>query len=155
TVYVQTQGGANIRRSSDGGTSFSSAGSGISGSGPFPATVFAIDQTTPTVMFIGTNSVFRTTTGGVGAGAWSPASGNLGTVTEVAIAPSSSAVVYAGTVTGGLYRATDGGITATSFANITPAVAGFPTRWLAGIAVHPTDSNTVYLSFLGVNASGS
>jgi hypothetical protein len=155
TVYAQTQGGANIRRSTNGGASFSSAGSGISGSGPFPATVFAIDQTTPTVMFIGTNSVFRTTTGGVGAGAWSPASGNLGTLTEIAIAPSSSAVVYAGTVTGGLYRATDGGITATSFANITPAVAGFPTRWLAGIAVHPTDSNTVYLSFLGVNASGA
>jgi hypothetical protein len=155
TVYVQTQGGASIRRSTNGGASFSAAGSGISGSGPFPATVFAIDQTTPTVMFIGTNSVFRTTTGGVGVGAWSPASGNLGTVTEVTIAPSSSAVVYAGTVTGGLYRATDGGITATSFANITPAVAGFPSRWLAGIAVHPTDSNTVYLAFLGVNASGT
>jgi hypothetical protein len=155
TVYVQTQGGASIRRSTDGGTSFTSAASGISGSGPFPATVFAIDQTTPTVMFIGTNSVFRTATGGVGAGAWTASSGNLGTVTEIAIAPSSSAVVYAGTVSGGLYRATDGGITATSFTNITPAVAGFPTRWLAGIAVHPTDSNTVYLSFLGVNASGA
>jgi hypothetical protein len=155
TVYVQTQGGNSISRSTNGGASFSAAGSGISGSGPFPATVFAIDQTTPTVMFIGTSRVYRTTTGGVGAGAWTAASASLGTVTEVTIAPSSSAVVYAGTVAGGLYRATDGGITATSFANITPTVAGFPSRWLAGIAVHPTDSNTVYLSFLGVNGAGS
>jgi hypothetical protein len=154
TVYVETQGG-NIARSANGGASFSSASAGISGTGVFPATVFSIDQTTPTVIFIGTNAVFRTTTGGVGAAAWAPASAVIGKVTEVTIAPSSSAVVYAGTVTGGLFRATDGGITATSFTSITPTVAGFPSRWLAGITVHPTDSNTVYLAFLGVNGAGT
>ncbi|MFQ5637532.1 MAG: WD40/YVTN/BNR-like repeat-containing protein [bacterium] len=154
TVYVQSQS-ANIRRSTDGANSTTSAKSGISGSGIFPATVLALDPATPLTLFTGTNRVYRTTNGGVGLGAWSAASGIIGTVTEIAIAPSSSAIIYAGTLTGGLYQATDGGATATSFANITPAVAGWPNRWLAGIAVHPTDANTIYVTFLGFNGSAA
>ena len=154
TFYVQSQN-ANIQRTTDGGATFVSARNGISGSGIFPATVLAIDPGTPLILFAGTNRVFRTTNGGVGIGAWSPASGAIGAVTEIAIAPSSSAVIYAGTLAGRLYRATDGGVTATSFVDITPTVAAFPTRWLAGIAVHPTDANTVYLTFLGFNGSAA
>ena len=152
TVYVQSQN-ANIRRSTDGANTFSLANSGIGGSGIFPATVMTMDPTAPLTLFAGTNRVYRTTNGGVGAGAWAAASPIIGKVTEVTIAPSSSAVVYAGTLTGTLHRATDGGATATSFQNITPGVAGWPSRWLAGIAVHPTDSNTVYVTFLGYNNS--
>ena len=150
TVYVQFQG-AQIRKSTDGANTFVSAASGIGGGGPFPATVLAIDPANPLVLFSGTGEVFRTANGGT---SWSAASTGLGTVTEVAIAPSSSAVAYAGELDGGLHRCTDGGVTATSFTDITPAVAGWPTRWLAGIAVHPTDSDTVYVSFLGFNGTG-
>lgn len=155
TVYVQFQN-ANIRRSTDGANTFTTANSGISSFGaPFPATVLAIDPSNPLILFSGTGRVYRTTNGGVGAGAWSAASANLGTVTEVAIAPSTSAVIYAGTLNGQLYRATDGGAKPTSFADITPAVAGWPTRWLSGVAVDPSDSNTVYVTFLGFNGTGT
>lgn len=154
TFYVQSQN-ANIQRTTDGGATFISARSGISGSGVFPATVLAIDPGNPLVLFAGTDRVFRTTNGGVGLGAWSPASAAIGTVTEIAIAPSSSAVIYAGTLAGRLYRATDGGITPTSFVDVTPTVTGFPTRWLSGVTVHPTDANTVYVTFLGFNGSAA
>jgi photosystem II stability/assembly factor-like uncharacterized protein len=149
TYYVQYQN-ANIRRTANGGNSFVLADIGISGSGIFPATVLVIDKTAPLILFAGTNRVYRTTDGG---NSWSPASAVIGTVSEIAIAPSSSAVVYAGTLTGGLYQATDGGATATSFTDITPSVAGWPNRWLAGIDVHPTNSNKIYVTFLGYNGS--
>ena len=152
TYYVQWQGGNN-RRTTDGGATTVSASSGIGGGGIFPATVFAIDPGNPLILFSGTGRVYRTSNGGVGAGAWTAASGNIGSVTDIAIAPSSSAVIYAGTVNGSLYRATDGGVTATSFGDITPTVTGWPTRWLAGLAVHPTNSNIVYATFLGFNNS--
>lgn len=155
TVYVQFQN-ANIQRSTDGANTFVSARNGINAAGgTFPATVLAIDPSNPLILFSGTGRVYRTTNGGVGVGAWAPASANLGTVTEVSIAPSSSAVIYAGTLNGHLYRATDGGATAASFVDITPGVAGWPTRWLSGIAVDPSDSNTVYVTFLGFNGSGT
>ncbi len=154
TVYVQSQN-ANIRRSTNGANSFTSAKSGISGTGIFPATVLTMDVVSPLTLFAGTNRVFRTTNGGVGSGAWLAASGAIGTVTEIAIAPSSSAVVYAGTLTGSLYRATDGGATATSFVNTTPTVTGWPSRWLSGIAVDNSDSNRIYVTFLGFNGSAT
>ena len=148
TVYMQTQ--SSLLKSTDGANNFAFSGNGISGSGTFPARVLAIDESTPTTLFTGRSSVFRTTNGGTN---WNPASGNIGIVTEIAIAPSSSAVIYAGTINGDLYRATDGGATATSFGDITPIVAGWPTRWLSGIQVDPADSNIVYVCFMGFNNS--
>lgn len=149
TVYVQYQNAA-IQKSTDGANTFTPASAGIGPGGPFPATVLAMDPVNPLILFSGTGAVYRSANGG---GLWAAASPGLGTVTEVAIAPSSGAVIYAGTVAGGLHQATDGGVTATSFLNITPVVAGWPTRWLSGIAVHPTDSNTIYVSFLGFNGT--
>lgn len=154
TFYVQYQK-ANVYRTTDGGMTLTPAKDGITGgdNGIFPATVLAIDPNSPNILFNGTDKVFRTTTGGVGVGAWSAASTAIGSVTEITIAPSSSAVVYAGTITGGLYRATDGGATSTSFTSVftstNPVPAGWPNRWLSGIAVHPTDANRIYVTFLG------
>ncbi|HEU0012175.1 MAG TPA: hypothetical protein VFQ45_00755 [Longimicrobium sp.] len=151
TVYVQYQG-AQIQKSTDGANTFSYAAAGIGGGGPFPATVLAMDPANPLILFSGTGAVYRTADGG---GTWLPASPALGTVTEVAIAPSSGAVVYAGTVDGELHQCTDGGVTATSFADITPTVPGWPTRWLSGIAVDPANADTVYVSFLGFNGTAA
>jgi hypothetical protein len=148
TVYVQSQG-AQIQKSTDGANTFTSVAPQIvpgGGLGIFPATVLAIDPANPLVLFSGTDRVYRTQNGGTN---WTPVTGPIGTVTEIAIAPSSGAVVYAGTLTGGLFQSLTSG---TSFTPV-PAVAGWPTRWLAGIAVHPATSDVVYVSFLGFNGT--
>ncbi|MEM7132650.1 MAG: hypothetical protein AAF702_40485 [Chloroflexota bacterium] len=156
TVYVQSQN-ANIVRSTDGGNLFLPANRGIGGKGVFPATVFAIDPRNPQILFAGTDQVYRTTNGGLHPfffpNAWSAVSEPIGAITELVIAPSTSQLIYVGTLGGKLYRADDGGVTASSFADITPTDPAWPRRWLAGIAVHPTNANTIYVTFLGFNGS--
>lgn len=147
---------ARIMRSDDGGTSITLKDTGISGQGIFPAHVFAIDPTSPATVFVGTDRLFRTQTGGdppsLGANAWSAVGYSAGPVagdrvTEITLA--SSSVVYAGTLQGKLYRSSNANAAAPIFADITPGVAGFPARWLSGITAHPADPNTVYVTFLG------
>ena len=156
TVYVQSQN-ANIVRSTDGGNFFLPAKIGIKGSGVFPATVFAIDPQNPQVLFAGTDRIYRTTNGGVHPfivfPAWSPASDVMGPVTEIVVSPGASSIIYAGTISGDLYRAEDGGATSSSFAKMTPTDPAWPRRWLAGIAVHPDNANLLYVTFLGFNGS--
>lgn len=147
-----------IYRSTDGGQSFTSAHSGISGESVMPAAMLVIDPVSPNTLFAGTDRVFRTTTGGVGTGAWTAVPGwptTIGTdpnyVTEITLAPPPSAVVYAGSIKGRLYRA-DFASASPSFADITPGNVNFPTRWLSGITVRPSDANTIYVTFLGFNS---
>jgi hypothetical protein len=147
---------ARIMRSDDGGTGITLKDTGISGQGVFPAHVFAIDPMSPATVFVGTDRVFRTKTGGdlpsLGGNAWSAVGYSAGPVagdrvTEITVA--SSSVVYAGTLQGKLYRSSNASAAAPIFADITPNVAGFPARWLSGITPDPADPNTVYVTFLG------
>ena len=148
-MYAQYTG-ATMHRSTDGGNYFGMIVTGITerAESIFPATVLTLDNNAPDTLFCGTLRVFRTTNAG---DLWVPVTDYIGAVTEITIAPSTSAVIYAGTLGGRLYRATDGGISNTSFVDITPTVSGWPRRWLAGIAAHPADSGIVYVCFLGFN----
>lgn len=116
----------------------------------FPSNPLVLHPTAPDVLFIGTNQVQKSSDGGLNWVTVSPVVGPTpqDVFTEIAIAPSSPDVIYAGTLRGRLFRAAG---SPTSFTEITPTVAGFPARWISGIGVHPSDPDIVYVTFLGVN----
>lgn len=155
-LYAETEDGS-ISKSINGGASFTSASSGFSG-GPW-VTPIALDPNSPAepnrVLFAGGNSqVYRTTNS---AGSWTPSSPALsGPVTAITLAPSSSAVVYAGTFAGSVWRSSDNGATMANWKNITVGtIAGsatLPSRWLMHIAVDRTNPDIVYLAFNGFNS---
>lgn len=164
TMWVQrwdAAGRSRIRRSVDGGTTvggFPDADSGIMGSSEMPVTLLAMDPASPAVLFAGTDTVYRTTNGDVtsaNAVIWSAVSTQTQSIiSEIAVV--SSNLVYAGTMNGHLYRASGWTAGTNSFADVTPQVPNWPTRWLSGVTVVPATPTTpeiVYVTFLGYNGT--
>jgi photosystem II stability/assembly factor-like uncharacterized protein len=153
---VRWAGGPIVQRSKDGGASFEDAqGTGpnrISGGGELPVVLLAMDPATPATLFAGTNRIWRTVNGDAVPAtsiAWSPRTTPIATITEITIA--SPTVVYFGTIDGRLYFSKDGG---TTFSEITPSVAGWPTnRWLSGITIRSGTPPTMFATFYGFNSA--
>ena len=155
--YAESQNGG-LMKSTNGGASFGGAGAGFSG-GPW-VTPILIDPNSPAepnrVLFAGSNSqVFRSINS---AGSWSASSPSVGgSVLALAIAPSSSAIVYAGSSGGRVWRSSDNGATLANWADITVGTvtgsATLPSRAVTDIVVHPTDPNTLFITFSGFNSS--
>jgi uncharacterized protein (TIGR03437 family) len=106
-----------------------------------------LDASRPQTLYFGTYRVYQTTNG---ASSWTAISPDLtagGTVSTIAIAPSDSNTVYAGT--------TDSHISVTTNAVTgTPTwtrrdKAPLPTRFITQIAVDPTNSLAVYVTYSG------
>jgi len=149
-IYAESQLG-NLRKSTNGGSTFFSATSGINGGEPTNwSTPVIMDPNDNNVLYYGTDRVYRTTNA---AGNWSAISGDLtdgipgtrlGTVTTIAVAPSNSNVIYAGTDDSHVWVTTDiGG----SWADIS---ATLPTRWVTRVTVDPVDENIIYVTFSGL-----
>jgi hypothetical protein len=162
-LYVQfTTVGVNSHpyKSIDGGQTFSPADSGFA-DGPFVGRM-ALDANSPpepnrVLYAAGTTVVMRSVNS---AGSWSVSSPALGGApTALAVAPSTSAIVLAGTNTGRVWRSSDGGATTGNWHNVTTGTiagsAGLPGRQVSRIVVHPTDPNTVYVAFTGFNGSAA
>ena len=151
--YAEWQNGS-IWKSTNGGASFFSASSGFPG-GPW-VTPLLLDPTSPPepnrILFAGGSSrVYRTVNG---ASSWSASSPPLGgEVLSLGLSPSSSAVLYAATGTGRIWRSSDNGATAGNWTEITngtmPGSASLPQRAITDIAVHPTDPHTLFITFSG------
>lgn len=149
--YAETQNG-NIYKSVDGGTTWSFTS--FPG-GPW-VTPILLDPTSPIepnrILFAGGNDqVFRTTNS---ASTWTASSPSLGgEVNSIAISPISSAILYAGTSGGKVWRSSDNGTTMANWTDITiGTVAGssiLPNRSVTDIVVHHTDPNTVFVTFGG------
>ncbi len=147
TMYGETQY-SNIRKSTDGGNSWSLATSGLTGSGPWIGAI-TIDHPSPNILFTGRQNVFRTTNG---ATTWTSSSPTVGgSVLAVAIAPSDSMIVYAGTSTGEIWRSSDGGATLANWNDVT--AAPLPNRFCTDIVVDRTDPDIVYVSYSGFDAT--
>lgn len=149
-LYAESQNGT-LYKSTDGGASFGFAGSGFPG-GPW-VTPIVLDPTSPAepnrVLFAGGNSqVYRTTNS---AGTWTASSPNMGGVIAIALAPTSSAIVYAGTSGGHVWRSSDNGATLGNWKDITVGtIAGsatLPPRLITDIVVHPTNPDIVFVTF--------
>ena len=105
---------------------------------------FTIDPNDSTVIFVGYDELWRTTTSG---DAWTAITGSLvsGTtnITAIAVAPSDSNTVYVGMQNGRVFKVTQSGGTWTA-SDVTSAP--LPAGTVSDIAIHPTDSSTVYVT---------
>ncbi|MBN1541708.1 hypothetical protein JW992_06145 [candidate division KSB1 bacterium] len=149
-IYAESQFGY-IVKSMDGGSSFSSARRGIDPNEPTNwSTPLVMDPSQPTVLYTGTNRLYRSDNG---AESWQAISDDLsrgladsrvGTVTAISVAPSHSEVIYAGTDDGWVWVTLNEGRT---WDNVSE---GLPFRWVTEIATHPQDPAIVVVSFSGL-----
>jgi photosystem II stability/assembly factor-like uncharacterized protein len=151
-IYAESQNGA-LGKSTDGANSFRGALTGINSSDPRNwSTPVVMDPNNRNVLYYGTNRVYRTVNG---AGLWRPISGDLtggkpnasyllGTITTIAVAPSNSAVIYAGTDDSHVWVTADTGKTWTEISQ------ALPYRWVTRVAVDPKNADVAYVTFSGL-----
>jgi photosystem II stability/assembly factor-like uncharacterized protein len=142
-----------LRRSLDGGLSYSSATSGLgntgSGSAPF-ITKIAKTNMEPDLLFaVGSSGVWRSTNFG---GSWSltaiPSStwGTISSFLDVKISRANPDIVWAGSrmdPSGKIHVSTDRGLSFTPTTDYALATTGR----ISGLATHPTDDSTAYVLF--------
>ena len=131
----------SLRRSTNGGLSWSSITTGITGTGAW-VTPWKQDPVNPTTLYCGRNQLFRSTNLG---SSWTQAgtAGGSGSMVEFAIAPSNNQVIYA--LYSGSIRKTSNGGTTWSSANFS---GGSPTF----ITIDPSDENTAWVTVSGYTA---
>lgn len=131
-----------VRRSQDGGNSWVSATSGLSGSGAWVGPLIT-HPSTAGVFYTARQQVFRSDNWGA---SWTGiSSGTSGTIRELAISRTNPTVMYA-TSGSQIYKSTDAG---TTFTNVT---SGTPSRTITSIYVHPDSSNVAVMTFSGFGA---
>jgi photosystem II stability/assembly factor-like uncharacterized protein/uncharacterized protein (DUF2141 family) len=134
----------DIRRTTNGGTSFTSISSGIGENGGW-VTPYIINPVNPYSLYLGTTKVYKTTNRG---DSWTAISSSLtgSTLIALAIAPTDTNTIYAAT-SSSLYKTTNNG------GNWTSISSGLPGASLTYLAVHPTSSSTVFVTFSGYGSS--
>jgi len=131
-----------VRRSSNGGTSWVSATSGLSGSGAWVGP-FLSHPTSSGVFYTARAQVFMSTDWGA---SWTAiSSGTSGTIREMAISRSNPNIMYA-TSGSQIYKSTDAG---TTYTNVT---TGLPGRTITSVYVHPDSANVAAITFSGFGA---
>ena len=150
-IYAEYQYGG-LGKSTNGGYSFSSATTGINSNDRRNWMVpVVMDPNNHNTLYYGTYRLYRTTNG---AGYWSaispdlsngPYSGglNFGTITTIAVAPTNSSVIYAGTDDSNVWVTTNTGGNWTKISN------ALPNRWVTRVAVHPLDENIALVTYSG------
>ena len=151
TIYALSQRG-NLVRSTNDALTFSQALSGINFSDRNNwDTPIAFDPADNSVMYYGTNFLYKSIDG---ASSWSAISpdltngsgmGNLsfGTITSIDVSPLNSNIIYAGTDDGNVWSTTDSGANWTNVSN------SLPNRWVTRVQASPNAVNTVYVTFSG------
>lgn len=161
TIYLEFQYG-NFYRSTNGGGSFNSAVSGISGADrknwSTPVVVDPASVGNPsTRLYFGANRLYRSTNS---ASSWTVVAGGLdfsdgfggsggvtfGTIATIAVAPSDSGTIYVGTDDANVWVSTD---YAASFTQIN---TGLPDRWVSRVAVDPNNDAVAYATFSGLRS---
>jgi photosystem II stability/assembly factor-like uncharacterized protein len=141
TMYGSYQYGA-LENSFDGGYTWNSCTSGITESGPW-TTRWIQDPNYYTVLYAGFKNVWLS---GDQGNSWGQVSTwGTGSITAMAIAPSSNSNVMYASQSGAIYKTTDGCITWTNITHTLPVGAAS----ITGIAVSPTDQNRLWVTFSG------
>jgi len=150
-VYAESQYG-NLRRSTNGGSSFQNGTNGISGNDRVNwNTPVILSPFSPEKMFYGSNKLY-TSTRAVSWTAISPdltdglhPSGSLafGTLTAIAASYNNLDVIYTGSDDGNVNVTFDGGTTWTDIS------AGLPDQYITSIAMVPSDDMIAYVTVSG------
>jgi photosystem II stability/assembly factor-like uncharacterized protein len=144
-AFGESQNTGNLSRSTNGGLSFSFAGSGIERSDRncfLPP--YVIDPVNPQRMLYATHRVYESLSGGT---SWTPVSGDVtgggsAAIRAIAIAPSDPMVTYVATNDGRVLRSDNG---ARDFTLILSGNPGWP-RVTREIRVHPERALEMYLA---------
>ncbi|MEQ1933715.1 MAG: hypothetical protein ABL962_07540, partial [Fimbriimonadaceae bacterium] len=144
-MWGQPQGPAQLRRSTNGGTSFTLNSTGISGSQPnafYTPVIYSPGSTT--TLFCGTDRVYRSTNNGTNWTAISPdlTPTTLGAIRCLAISPLSASNLWVATTDGVIARSTDGGVT---FLNSLTGIPGW-IRVTREVVPSPSNTNTCFLA---------
>lgn len=148
-IYAESQFGA-LGKSTDGGNSFDDATNGINGSEKTNwSTPVIMDPNNNNILYYGTNKVYRTTNATTVWTAVSPdlTNGNqtrLGTVTTIAVAPTNSTHILAGTDDANVWITTNNGT------NWTKVSTTLPYRWITRVAFDPANENIAYVTYNGL-----
>ena len=142
--FVEYQGTRNLYRSTNGGSTFTWAGSGITRADRncfLPP--YLIDPTDSNRMLFGTHRLYRSMDG---SATWSAISADLsngtGAIRTLAMSPADPDVVWAATNDGNIQVSQDGGFT---FTLVLSGIPGWP-RTTREIFCHPTDAATAWLA---------
>ncbi|MBM4176222.1 MAG: T9SS type A sorting domain-containing protein [Ignavibacteria bacterium] len=141
-IIGETQNGG-LRRTTNGGSSWISASSGISTSESvaWVAPIIAHPVTSGT-FYVARTRVYRSIDNG---GSWTAISGNVNGTTavrELAISKSNPLIMYA-TSSSKVFKSEDGGV------NWTNVTFGLPNKTITSVYVHPTNSSISFLTFSG------
>ncbi len=154
-MYASSQNGG-LMRSTNGGSSFTSATSGLDLAYTNWSTPWVLDKNNPSILYCGTYKIHKSTNRAVSWTAISPdlANGhvvNLGTITTVDVSKSNPNVVYCGTDDANVWVTQNGGT------NWTKINSGLPYRWVTRVTIHPDSANICYVSLSGykVDSTGS
>jgi len=139
TLYAVTGG---VFKSTDGGSSWTSANAGLSGPGPQS---LVIDPTTPSTLYAGTAAgAFKSTDG---AGSWRSSGLAFARIFTLAVDPQTPTTIYAGTgggSAGGVWKSTNGG------ANWSPTG---PVGRVRALAIDPQTPTTLYAALTTMESS--
>ncbi len=145
-IYLETTR-LSLRKSTDGGKTFSNATFGISE----PANnfnfiaPFAIDPSDPKRLWIGGRSLWRSTNG---AASWAQASqplSNNPVITAIAVSPTNANILAIGSQLGYVYLHGPALISDTTFSSLTiqPGRSGY----VSSVTFDPTDDRTIYVTY--------
>jgi photosystem II stability/assembly factor-like uncharacterized protein len=139
-IYV-TPWSTNLRRSTNGGSSWTTIVNGLGGTTPAHLAVRPGDSSR--LLCVGGSQVFRSTDQGNN---WSAAATLGGGATRVAISDANPSVCYAATSSGQVYRSTNSG---SAWAEPYAAANKPPYGVIAAIAVSFTDANRLFIGYAG------
>jgi photosystem II stability/assembly factor-like uncharacterized protein len=150
-IYAEYQFGG-LNKSTNGGSIFFSATSGISGSDRTNwMTPVVMDPNNANILYYGSQRIYKTVNG---ASFWTPLSSDLsngpypnqpgfGTITTMDVASTNPDIIYAGTDDGNIWVTPDGG------GNWTKISDPLPVRWVTRVRVHPNEENIALVTFSG------
>lgn len=150
-VYAEYQYGG-LGRSTNGGTSFTSATNGLGGSDRFNwMSPLTFDPLNPATLYFGSNKVYRSVNRAVSWSAISPDLTNgpgqynqtFGTCTTICVSPVNQDIIYAGTDDGNVWITQNAGL------NWTKISDNLPDRWVTRITADPFNEATSYVTFSG------
>jgi photosystem II stability/assembly factor-like uncharacterized protein len=150
-AYAEFQYGG-LRRSTNGGSSFITAMSGINASDRFNwHAPYTLDPSNPATLYFGTHRLYRSEDHAV---SWAPVSGDLtngdepgnlayNTLTTVSVSPLNGNVIYTGSDDGNVYCSVDGALTWVKRSE------NLPDRWVTCVTADPLMESRVYVTFSG------
>ena len=132
----------DVRKSTNGGNSFSSIGPSNDGAWETP---YELDKNNPNVIYIGYIELQKSSDGG---NTWSQITNgetNGGKIDEIGISKSNSDVIF---ITDGadIFRTLDAGVSWIQVNN------NLPNKYISYVIVHPSDHNTLWVTFSGYSS---